>query len=74
MSNQQNNSNDDSLYSQVGGEPAIKAVVTEFYNRVLGDPSLAPFFRHKQRKGLEKSQVRFFSQALGGPRNYSGRT
>ena len=64
MNNEQNNINDDSLYSKVGGEPAITAVVSEFYDRVLADPALAPYFRHKQRQGLEELQVKFFSQAL----------
>ncbi|MED5237966.1 MAG: methyl-accepting chemotaxis protein [Pseudomonadota bacterium] len=73
MNNEQNNINDDSLYSKVGGEPAITAVVSEFYDRVLADPALAPYFRHKQRQGLEELQVKFFSQALGGPQNYNGR-
>ncbi|WP_161317062.1 methyl-accepting chemotaxis protein [Alcanivorax sp. DP30] len=73
MNNEQNNISDDSIYSRVGGEPAIKAVVSEFYDRVLADPALAPYFHLKQRKGLEELQVKFFSQALGGPQNYNGR-
>ena len=66
--------NDNSLYSQVGGEAAVRAVVTEFYNRVLEDQALAPYFRHKQRNGLEESQVQFFTQVLGGPKIYQGRS
>ena len=72
MTDNLDHANNNSLYSQVGGETAVRAVVTEFYNRVLEDPALAPYFRHKQRKGLEESQVRFFSQALGGPTIYQG--
>ena len=72
MTDNLDHANNNSLYSQVGGETAVRAVVTEFYNRVLGDPALAPYFRHKQRKGLEESQVRFFTQALGGPTIYQG--
>ena len=72
MTDNLDHANNNSLYSQVGGETAVRAVVTEFYNRVLEDPALAPYFRHKQRKGLEESQVRFFTQALGGPTIYQG--
>ncbi|WP_290538791.1 group 1 truncated hemoglobin [Alcanivorax sp.] len=72
MTDNLDHANDDSLYSQVGGEAAVRAVVTEFYNRVLSDQALAPYFRHKQRKGLEESQVQFFTQALGGPKIYQG--
>ena len=72
MTDNLDHANNNSLYSQVGGETAVRAVVTEFCNRVLEDPALAPYFRHKQRKGLEESQVRFFTQALGGPTIYQG--
>jgi truncated hemoglobin YjbI len=31
-------------YDAIGGGPAVSAVVTDFYERVLGDPQLAPYF------------------------------
>ena len=31
-------------YDAVGGGPAVSAVVSDFYERVLGDPQLAPYF------------------------------
>ena len=74
MTDNLDHANDNSLYSQVGGEEAVRAVVTEFYNRVLEDQALAPYFRHKQRNGLEESQVQFFTQVLGGPKIYQGRS
>ncbi|KGD59829.1 putative methyl-accepting chemotaxis protein [Alcanivorax jadensis T9] len=74
MTDNLDHANDNSLYSQVGGEAAVRAVVTEFYNRVLEDQALAPYFRHKQRNGLEESQVQFFTQVLGGPKIYQGRS
>ena len=74
MTDNLDHANDNSLYSQVGGEAAVRAVVSEFYNRVLSDQALAPYFRHKQRKGLEEAQVQFFTQALGGPKIYQGRS
>jgi hypothetical protein len=33
------------LYQQLGSEPAVEAVVDEFYDRVLADESLAPLFK-----------------------------
>ena len=33
-----------SIYDSIGGAPAVHVTVDDFYNRVLGDPSLAPFF------------------------------
>jgi len=68
------NTQQQSLYERLGGEAAIRATVTEFYQRVLADPLLAPFFKAKQMKNLEESQVAFFTSALGGPQIYTGKT
>jgi methyl-accepting chemotaxis protein len=64
----------ESLYDRLGGEPAIRATVAEFYQRVLADPLLAPFFKAKQMKNLEENQVAFFTTALGGPKIYTGKS
>lgn len=34
-----------SLYDRVGGKEAIASLVDQFYDRVLDDPELEPFFR-----------------------------
>ena len=60
------------LYQRLGGEPAIHAAVESFYVRVLGDPLLSPFFTNTNMARLKAHQFAFFSQALGGPRQYSG--
>jgi hemoglobin len=31
-------------YDIVGGGPAVGGVVNDFYERILGDPQLAPYF------------------------------
>ena len=74
MTEQHEHGDDNSIYSQVGGEAAVRAVVSGFYDRVLADQALAPYFRLKHRKGLEEAQVQFFTQALGGPQIYKGRS
>ncbi len=63
-----------SLYDRIGGRPKIEAIIDGFYQRVLRDPSLAPFFEHSNLDNLRKMQVEFFAAALGGPQEYSGRT
>lgn len=63
-----------SLYEKLGGEAAVKAVVTEFYKRVLGDASLKGFFEGVDMTRQTQSQIDFLSQALGGPENYTGRS
>jgi hemoglobin len=60
------------LYDRLGGESAILAAVDRFYVRVLADPLLAPFFRGVEMPRLKRHQFAFLSQALGGPRQYSG--
>ncbi len=61
------------LYDKFGGEGTIKAVVEEFYKRVTGDPTLQPFFANTDMANLKRHQALFISQALGGPKQYSGR-
>ncbi len=60
------------LFDQIGGEGAVNAAVDLFYDRVLADPMLAPFFRDIDMSRLKAHQFAFLSQALGGPRQYSG--
>jgi hemoglobin len=62
------------LYDRLGGEPAILAVIDRFYVRVLADSMLAPFFEGIAMSRLKGHQFAFLSQALGGPRQYSGRS
>jgi len=61
------------LYEQLGGEVAIKATVDKFYQKVLADPALKPFFAKTNLAWLKGKQVAFFTQALGGPAIYKGR-
>ena len=61
-----------SIYELIGGEPALVAVVDDFYVRVLGDPQLAGFFAGANMPKLKGRQVEFFAAALGGPDVYQG--
>ena len=73
MSNANESEQNKSLYEKVGGRPAVMALVEEFYQRVLEDELLFPFFEDVNLGHLMKMQVDFFSQALGGPQEYKGR-
>lgn len=61
-----------SIFSQIGGHEALEAVVSDFYDRVLADDELAPFFSGTSMARLEIKQVEFFAAALGGPDDYTG--
>ncbi len=63
---------EDTLYERIGGEAGIDAMVVAFYNRVLSDGDLAPFFEHVEMDKLRDMQREFFSAALGGDIDYSG--
>ena len=60
------------VYEAIGGEPALTAVVDDFYARVLADPRLAGFFAGANLPRLKGRQVEFFAAALGGPDVYQG--
>ena len=61
------------LFERLGGVPAIKATVDGLYERVLNDPTLAPFFEKVNLRWLKSQQNAFFIQALGGPAVYKGK-
>jgi len=62
-----------SLYERIGGAPGVESLVDQFYLRVFDDPELAPFFEHAPVDRLKSMQRELFTQALGGPLEYSGR-
>jgi hemoglobin len=47
--------------------------VNDFYERVLRDAQLAPYFQGIDLARLKRHQVLLISQVLGGPADYEGR-
>jgi hemoglobin len=64
----------DRLYERVGGSQTIKRLVDRFYDRVLADPQLAPFFPHTDMNALRAKQVMFITMLMGRTRTFSGRS
>ncbi len=64
--------NEITIYQRIGGEAAISAAVDRFYERVLADQALSHFFTGVTMSRLKAHQFAFLSQALGGPRQYTG--
>ncbi|SRR6266536_1961437 len=60
-------------YDLIGGGRAVSAVVDRFYELVLADPQLAPFFTSSDMARLKRHQVLLVSQVMGGPADYAGR-
>lgn len=63
---------DTALYDRLGGEPAIGAVVEEFYARVLDDESVAHYFDDVDMADQRSHQTKFLSAVTGGPITYEG--
>jgi len=65
-------SDSQSIYATIGGQEAVEAVVSDFYDRVFDDPVLEPYFEGVDREALYAHQVQFISAVAGGPVSYDG--
>jgi truncated hemoglobin YjbI len=63
-----------SLYERLGGADAIRPVTQAFYQKVLADEALAPYFAFVNMERLIGMQTSFLTMALGGPNHYNGRS
>ena len=61
------------LFERVGGEKVIAEFIHEFYDRVIADPELKPFFENASMSKIRLMQREFFSAALDGPITYTGK-
>jgi len=61
---------DSTLYERLGGREAIRAVVDDFYDRLLADDDLGPFFADADVATLRRTQTDFLCEAAGGPETY----
>jgi hemoglobin len=62
-----------SLYEQLGGSPAIEAALDRFYEKVMADERMRPYFDGTNLAHLKKRQAAFLAMAFGGPNHYQGR-
>lgn len=62
-----------SPYQRLGAEGGISTAVDSFYELVLADPTLAPFFTDVDMAAQKRHMVFFLSAATGGPDKYEGR-
>jgi hemoglobin len=59
------------IYERAGGFPAVRKVVSEFYDRVLDAELLVHHFVDVDMARLIDHQTRFITFLLGGPASYS---
>lgn len=62
------------LYEQLGGEPALRAILEDFYDRVFSDVMIGYLFRGQEKARLVRLELEHTSKVLGGPHVYTGRT
>jgi len=60
------------IYRDIGGRDAVEAVVDDFYERVLDDDQLTPYFEETDMADLRTHQIQFISAVAGGPVEYGG--
>jgi hemoglobin len=60
-----------SIFERVGGFKTVRKIVSDFYDRVLDDEVLVPYFANVDMQGLIDHQTKFFATVLGGPASYT---
>jgi hemoglobin len=58
------------LYDRLGKKEGIRTVVDDFYDRLLADAELGPFFKGADMEELRRTQTDFLCEATGGPETY----
>jgi hemoglobin len=62
-----------SIFTEIGGAPAVALAVENFYTRALTDELLAPYFDGVPIARLKSHMRSFLAAAIGGPAIYAGR-
>ena len=62
------------LYERLGGKAAVEAAVDLFYDKIMKDGSLRPFFEGVDMKRQRSKQKIFLTAAFGGHTKYTGKT
>ena len=63
-----------SLYDDLGGEPALRAILRSLYDKLFDDVMVGFLFAGKDKDELVEHQLRFTARFLGGPSEYAGRS
>jgi hemoglobin len=60
------------LFEKLGGASEVQLLVTSFYEKVLADTELAPYFKNTDMVKQNGNFAAFVGQVLGGPDEYEG--
>lgn len=62
-----------SIFEAIGGLEAIVAAVEIFYDKVMEDDRLSPFFSNLDMDAQQAKMIAFMAWAFGGPDEFKGR-
>lgn len=60
-------------FDRIGGEPALRAIIDEFVDRMFDDVMIGFFFRRVSRERIKEMEYQHAAEHLGGPVVYRGR-
>lgn len=61
----------DTIYDKYGGFSHVSRIVLDFYDRVLEDDDLGPYFEAIDMGRMVDHQTKFMASLLGGPAAYT---
>jgi hemoglobin len=61
------------IYDEIGGRDGVAVAVERFYDHVLADDLLAPYFDTTDMRRQKQHLRAFLAAAVGGPDVYAGR-
>jgi hemoglobin len=63
----------DAMLDRIGGEQGLRAIISEFIDRVFDDIMIGFLFRSVNRRALKQLEYQHAAEHLGGPVQYRGR-
>ena len=62
-----------SAYERIGGEPALRAIIDDFVDRMFDDVMIGFFFRDASRERIKEMEFQHAAEHLGADIEYGGR-
>lgn len=60
-------------FERIGGEPALRAIIDDFVDRIFDDIMIGFFFRNADRRRIKEFEYQHAAEFLGAPIRYAGR-
>jgi hemoglobin len=60
-------------FEQLGGEPALRAIIEEFVDRIFADTMIGFFFQRANKERIKRFEYEHAAVFLGAPVEYTGR-